>query len=60
MMLSGCRATNDVLEAIMDQFPLFQINCWVMIVAKYLQVEEKMVQFDFGPLAQVENEASKL
>ena len=44
----------------MVQFPLFQINCWVMVVAKYLQVEEKMVQFDFGHLAQVENEASKL
>ena len=32
-----------VLEDIMTQFPLFQINCWVMVVAKYLQVEEKMV-----------------
>ena len=44
----------------MVQFPLFQINCWVMVMAKYLQVEEKMVHFNFGPLAQVENEASKL
>ena len=44
----------------MAQFPLFQINCWVMVVAKYLQVEEKMVQFDFGPLAQVGNVASRL
>ena len=51
---------SGVLEIIMAQFPLFEINCWVMVVAKYLQVEDKMVQFDFGSLAQVGNVAIRL
>lgn len=31
-----------------------------MVVAKYLQVKEKMIQFDFGPLAQVGDVANRL
>lgn len=58
---ASCRVlANDVLKVTMVQFLPCQINCLVMVVAKYWQVAGKMLLFVYGLLAQVENEANRL